>query len=239
MAANILTRFCINEAATLKALAHTDPDILRVVAEHASGQVPSLDSDALAQAIAHDAGLDVDVTSPVLEALWPLAMVQRRLDMDTDTFIGELEKCLETEARVKWSKDDITGWGVLKPHIVNLLSGESSIASSAKAVELLMEQPLFLCRSRIVTDMRPIFNEEANQLKGMLPFHTLILRCHEGSTTNKQIHVALDASDLANLRKQVSRAEEKERYMRKSLSAAGFMTVDTSMEEEIEGGTDG
>jgi hypothetical protein len=238
MTDDLLTSFCINESANLKTLAHATPDVLEAIAECALRQVPSLSSGVLAEAIARDAGLDVGSVGVVVDALWPLSMVQRRLDMDTETFIHDLEECLRTESRVGWSSEDAKVWDTVRPYISRLLSEESPVSTSAKAVDLLLEQPLVLSRARIVTDVRPIFNEEASELKGMLSFHTLILRCYEGSAPIKQIHVVLDASDLSNLYEQVVKAQHKERFMQSSLSAAGFVTVDTGMEEESEGDTD-
>lgn len=170
---------------------------------------PTLDVETLLGSVAERTGLESSVVAPVVFLLWRLAIVQRRLELSTEPFLRVLSASLREMGGDRWSDQDAQLWAQRQEHILRLLAPEGPLASGAKAAELLLEQQLVFCRARTLTDIRPVFDDRAERIQGLLPFHTLALTCYEGGET-REIHIALDSTDVTELRHQLERGEERE-----------------------------
>ncbi len=154
-------------------------------------------------------------------------MVQRRLELNAEDFINSLAAGLGSLPDKDWDAGDRNGWANVSGQLRNLLASDTAVTSSVKANELLEDQQLLLCKSRVITDMRAVFDDSAQSMKGILPYHTIVLRCHEGSN-DRDIYVAVDLDDLILLRQQLERAEQKEKVLRSALQSAGLTLLETS-----------
>ena len=212
-----------------RVLVQTDPETLQRITEALAVQPPALNIDKLSPSISEASGIEQSVVDELLPLVWRWTMVQRRLDLNAADFVACLEVALDALSMDEWSANDRAGWAKVSSELRTLLSSDTAITSSAKAAELLLDQQLVLCSSRVITDMRTVFDDAAETIKGILPYHTLVLRCHQGSDI-KKIYIGLDLDDLVLLRKQIERAEQKEKLLRNSLENAGIAVIETSVE---------
>ena len=199
----------------------------------------SLTSSDLAESVSSSTGRGLTEVNPMVRTIRLLARVQRSLEANADTFVAELTANLAKLSDSQWPPECREKWRGIAPELVRVLSPGSAVYLSVKANDLLMEQALVLCSVRIVTDMRPVFDDEASEMEGVLPFHTLVLKCHESDRMDehKNIYVAIDAPDLRDLREQIDRAERKEQIMRKKLDSDGYNIVGFSTaSDETEAG---
>jgi hypothetical protein len=215
-----------------KQLVSTTPETLKTLTEALAKQPPSLDVDKLAMAVAKDANVEESVAQQLLQLVWRLTMVQRRLELSAEDFVNSLAAGLDTLPNDEWSAEDRAGWAKVIGPLEELLTSDTAATSSAKASELLFDQQLGLCSSRIITETRAVFDDSAQTIKGILLFHTLVLRCHEGSN-NRDIYIALDSNDLILLREQLERAERKEKVLQNTLQSAGLKVIDVSNDTDI------
>lgn len=98
----------------------------------------------------------------------------------------------------------------------------------ARAAGLLFENENSATDTRIITDIRPIFEQESPHVApaGAMVVHTLRI----GYVTNgedKSFFVALDADDIQELIEQLQRANSKTESLRSVLKAAQVDYVDT------------
>lgn len=217
-----------SEVPNLRALARADIEMLGRIEEALRGEKPSLGPGALAESVAKTCGPGLKEVRPIVSVLWRLAFVQRRLDLTTDSFLRVLSASLK-EMGTEWTADDARGWSEREDWIRRLLLADAPLGLGAKATELLTEQQVSFCRSRILTDVRPVFDENAQELKGLVPYHTLAVTFHEGSDT-REIHIAMDSEDLVALRGHIERAERKERIVRKHLATLDLPVIETGAE---------
>jgi hypothetical protein len=215
----------------LRAIAHTDILLLERLAEALPQEPPTVDPDPLARAVAARTGVDAAVVERVVPALWRLALVQRRFEVAPDDFLRTLSARLSELGPERWSANDAEAWAQRQNAISRMLVSDGPLATGAKAADLLMEQQLVFCTARILSDLRPVFNEAAEALQGFLPFHTLAVTYHEGGET-KTIYFAMDASDLKRLARQIDRAQRKERILRDDLQASGRRTIQTEPDKD-------
>jgi hypothetical protein len=112
--------------------------------------------------------------------------------------------------------------------LTTLLALDSFNIIGLKAKELQRQSERTFCESRILTDLRPVFGNEIGEAPtAMIVVHTLKIVSHETSG-HKDFYVALDAEDIASLKKTLERAEEKAQSLKAVLDKTGLRTIDLS-----------
>lgn len=92
----------------------------------------------------------------------------------------------------------------------------------AKALDLLAAQDHMLTEVRVITDVRPVFEDDPEQPpSGALLIHTLKLDYFSGAESYS-FYVTMDDEDLEALIQQAQRAQKKANGMRSLLSSAGL-----------------
>jgi len=215
----------------LRALAHASVDVLEKLADALALEKPSLEPGALARAVAERSRLDPSAVEEVVLPLWRLALVQRRFELGADELLKEIGSGLREIGAERWTEDDAKAWSGREELIKRILAPDGTMASAAKARELLFAQQFFFCDARILTDVRPMFDERAEDLRAFVPFHTLALTYHEGEEV-KTIHIAMDLAGLLRLAEVVKRAQQKESLLRTDLEKSGISVVRREVEPD-------
>jgi hypothetical protein len=116
------------------------------------------------------------------------------------------------------SDNDVAGIEEIRRGFENLaqLATVNSIAQTAKAIELAYDSDNLLQRTRILTDVRPLFSDDAKSIDGAVVAHTLRLR-YDSAGVDHEISVALDSSDLHKLIEDCQRALDKEKTAQEQL----------------------
>jgi hypothetical protein len=102
---------------------------------------------------------------------------------------------------------DAAAWAEVEP-TVKCLVEEKSVRLAATAIELAYDYTNLVRRTKILTDIRPLFNEQADQIEGAVVSYTL--RLHYNSADGEhEISIALDEADIRTLIAQCERAIKK------------------------------
>jgi hypothetical protein len=219
-----------SELSKLKVFTQLSKEELQSFAEALECEQPSVDGDSLANAISDKTKMALEIITSIISLLWSLAILQRRLGVSADSFTQILIDSLGDTEDSNWTSENTKQVVERKEWLTRFFTPDSLITFSAKAGELLVEQYNVFCRVRIITDIRPIFSEDANELQGFVPFHVLALKYHEEDET-KTSYFALDYKDLATLKQQIDRAEKKEGLLRKRMGEKGFLLITTGAED--------
>jgi hypothetical protein len=103
------------------------------------------------------------------------------------------------------------------------------IQKFAKALDLRNTYERILLKSRIVSDVRPVFDdEEIGDVDAAMVNHSLQLKLRVGDDES-DLHIAVDVDDLTSLQKQIERALEKESAARRFIEK-GEATVLEALE---------
>jgi hypothetical protein len=111
--------------------------------------------------------------------------------------------------------------------LVNLLTSSKSLYIAAKAVRIITEHEHLFLESRILTDVRFIFNEVENEPSESVIIHNLKLT-YRKNDEKKDLFVALDNSDLAKLSQQIARAIQKTEAIENVLEKAEILNLKIS-----------
>jgi hypothetical protein len=109
--------------------------------------------------------------------------------------------------------------------LAGLLAADSFNILSVKAKELQLQAERLFCEARVLTDIRPVFGDKPGDAPtAMVIIHTLKIVFHE-ALTHEEFYVALDAEDIASLKRTLERAEEKARSLKALLDTNGLRSI--------------
>jgi len=116
---------------------------------------------------------------------------------------------------------------VLKDRLASLLSLDESFGLMVKALNISSEYENSYCRSRILTDIRPVFSGSPDSISGAVVVHNLQLGFHDGASgDHKEIYLALNDADLFKLKETIERAEKKSLSIKLFLNNSRVTCVD-------------
>lgn len=97
---------------------------------------------------------------------------------------------------------------ILRDRLTKLFKLEDSLGLTAKALDLSTDAQHLFYTAKILTDVRPVFNEEGTAIEAAVIIHNLAL--HYGdSQDHKDFYITLDSNDVEMLRDVLDRADEK------------------------------
>jgi len=113
-------------------------------------------------------------------------------------------------------------WDKFKKNLLEILSQDNAITITAKAKIISNDYEKVLCNSKIYTDIRPIFTSDLEKDKPIASIlHTIKIVYHKNAE-HKELSIVLDSNNLQNLKKQIQRAENKEKNLINILQDSGF-----------------
>ncbi|OZE29085.1 hypothetical protein CH278_19665 [Rhodococcus sp. 05-2254-5] len=95
------------------------------------------------------------------------------------------------------------------------------VIRSAKAVDLDSSYERLLGRTRIFTDIRPMFEDDAREQVSLASINHTLEIVYQSNGQDFDHFVTLDAGDLRKLRSQIDRALEKDENAQRFIAAAG------------------
>ena len=101
-------------------------------------------------------------------------------------------------------------WSTFTERLTRLLVPRTAAWLTAKANSVLDETSRYLCESRVLTDLRPVFDRDAAQgPMGLAIVHTMKLTLHGGPQDPEEIFFTVDSADLDMLGETIARARDK------------------------------
>lgn len=100
-----------------------------------------------------------------------------------------------------------------------------NLAMSSKAASVYFENERNLGSARVITDIRPVFDQITDEIGGALVLHTLKIEyLKEGEP--REFFVALDDVDLDDLLEKLNRAKRKSSEAKKLLKSTGLSYIE-------------
>jgi hypothetical protein len=165
---------------------------------------------------------DVDVARTLIEQIITINQFSSHVGMNVEDFIDsqirEFSKTLDLE-------------GSLADQLSLSLSRLEKLASlqvfqlASKAIELTYDRDNLLQRTRIMTDVRPLFTKDGVEIEGAVVAHTLRIS-FDSAGSDCEMSLALDDTDLRQLISDCERALIKAETAREKLcEAANIPTI--------------
>lgn len=125
-----------------------------------------------------------------------------KMDLDAAELLDAISK--DFNLRSEWSDAEVANLEKIWPVFQELLLLKAVRLVTA-TLDLSYEYANLHRSARIITDIRPIYDEPAEQIEGAVVSHTLRLR-YDSSEGEHELSIALDTSDIRDLSKQCDRA---------------------------------
>jgi hypothetical protein len=172
---------------------------------------------------------DADRMNVIAPELISLYTLKRGRGLTTEQLVEGLRFAISSE-RSEWSPEDISKWQEMEPRLRHLLS-LGSVATIVKALDLSFDYYSLLQNSKIITDIRPVFNEAGSEILGALVSFTL--RLHLDSISgSSSMSIALDQADVKKLLEACERALKKAKTAQAFMRTGGINQTFISGEEE-------
>jgi len=218
-----------SQLADLKAICELGPEVLGAVVD----RINSLEPVPLAPSELQEAILEVikgneEAVNSTLRQALSLASLQRRRKLDPETILDGIWKGLQS-ASVPWDGTALAKWEALEPTFQQLISSKN-VEVAAKALDLSYDYANLLQTTRIVTDVRPVFDNEVTKIEGAVVSFTLRLT-YDNAEGSHNLSIAMNQADINTLREQCDRALKKGALARQTISALPFSVTISGSED--------
>ncbi|MDZ4818678.1 MAG: hypothetical protein SGJ20_06870 [Planctomycetota bacterium] len=196
----------------LQVIRDLDADVLRNAAESLSelSPPPLKPSELFAAVKASLAGDDDRAAHSIMRQCLSFNGLMRQVGVTLDAVISGIGAAVERESR--WNGDEIAKWKTLEPHFRALVMVEAFRIVST-SIELSYDYANLYQRGKILTDIRPLFTEDADAVRGAVISFTLRLR-YDSVDGDHGLSIAMDEDDIRDLASQCERALKKARTAR-------------------------
>ena len=187
---------------------------------------PNLSITNLASALSAHSPFSEEQADVVIEMLTSMLSATQAAT-SVDDFVSRL--CADLSSGSDATLQPKNGnWRSFESFLKNLLTCNDVLRLAAKTREVRAEHEHVYCHSRILTDIRPIFQDDVHQSpEAATLIHMLKIMYHDADS-HKECFFALDDQDLRQLRDQVDRAINKEKTLQKLLANMKIANLDPS-----------
>lgn len=181
----------------------------------------SVDQAQLAALLRDAAGLDADDALGVVRAAVELSIARHTIGMSADDSARRVAEWLDLDPEDEFCERFV--------HRTARVIVCSSVHLLGKAASIGYQHERLFVDAQILTDLRPVFEEEISDDHGPLGAvlsHVLRLHIIGQSGAHEDVYVALDEGDIKILREALDRAERKSELLRGRLRDLSLTMID-------------
>ena len=203
----------------LAAIRDAGPEKLQVAID----RIESLDHPMLAAAELREQLHDVfppDRLADVTSQLMGLCQLTRDQRVTSSEIVEGITIGLRRmPAHAVWEEKEFERWSAVRESLARLLS-LPNLVTIPQALRLTFDHANVLTQARVITDVRPVFDEDGGRVLGAVISQTLRVHYQSGSEA-RSISLAMDQDDVESLRRACERALRKARVARDMVQQTG------------------
>jgi len=186
------------------------------------------DIEDLVSAISIRLKLESGLVEDILLAVSSLYSVKDRYDLKPKAITQSVHELLKVNKKIKYKPE--TG-KKFEDRLEKLIDSEQ-LYVSYKIYILYIDHKNLYISSKILTDIRPVFTKPNINPKASIVANTLHIHYRTGDQDipHKDFVIALDTKDLQDLKRAITRAEQKNETLKRMIKSAGMKYVDPSEE---------
>jgi hypothetical protein len=199
----------------LKAILDLGPEVVGRVVHRIEQLEPAPLAPAELQTAIREVVENQSAADSILKQALSLASLQRRRKLDAGEVIAGIRHGLRTTAS-PWDSAMLERWGAIEPSFRALISS-SKVQTTAKALDLSYDYANLLQTTRIVTDIRPVFDNDVTRIDGAVISFTLRLN-YDNVEGSHSLSIAMNQADVESLRQQCEKALKKSALARDTIA---------------------
>lgn len=162
-------------------------------------------------------GQNSDALKPVIETVVGLCATAEKYNLKK--VLANVKDSIEQSEAFR--DFDLPKKELLLERLKNLIGEGSGAKQFLKANRVVQSHHQVFSECQILTDIRPIFNENGDEAIGATIVHSLKIDFRKGEN-HHSFYVALDDTDLKTLQRQISRANIKSKTLQTILTKSGI-----------------
>ncbi len=205
----------------LAVIRDTSPELLTAIADRFLVATPRpMRPKDLHREITQVLGDNPKVAGQIMRPLLALQAIVRQRNLKVEEVVEAVRHGLET-SEPRWEAEQLNKWKSAEPSFKQLLLSPV-VRLVSTTLDLMYEYANLLQNTRIVTDIRPVFSEDADHIEGSVVSHTLRLR-YDSTEGDHSISIAIDEDDIRELERQCKRALIKAQTARVLMEQKGMV----------------
>jgi hypothetical protein len=205
------------------------PEVLSNLAARLQAANPLRADELLGEIKAALGAEQTGVADRIMRPLLGLQSMIRHKRIGPEEAVKAVREALQS-ADPKWTDAELRRWDALEQDFQALISSPA-VRRVSVTLELTYEYENLLQSARIVTDIRPMFNEDVSAIEGAVISHTLRVR-YDSAEGDHSLSLAMDQNDIKDLQRQCERA------LQKATAAQRLMTENAKVKTVISGAGD-
>ncbi|MBI1916895.1 MAG: hypothetical protein HYS12_19480 [Planctomycetes bacterium] len=205
--------------------AHTDR-LPRIVAAASELPVGSGFSH-IAKHVAEQLGLAREEVDRILGTLQNIYRTQLRMHLDGGQLIKAFTERIEEFSKEQENQEILQTWNAASGVILEAaksIGADHPLNVARKAERLFFSHQHLLSEARVITDLRPVFDQAGEKVLRLMVTHTLLIDFYDG-VTGRRLEIGLDQADLGDLRRACERAEVKAVALKDALKDEAWPTT--------------
>ncbi len=187
---------------------------------NAAGEVtPGTGADTTIEHVTEKVKMAEADAARILYTVHNILRTQMRIRIDVPQFLEAATRELEDKATDKEGKDNLKLWKEAAESlrsVLGKLGPDHPFAVTRKAERLARAHENMLFESKVMTDLRPVFNAAGDKILHSVIAHSLLIDYFDGGNICR-MEIGLDAEHLVQLRAACERAERKAITIRDTL----------------------
>ncbi len=171
-------------------------------------------------------GLSPEDARRIIRALLNLHSVMVHTELEAKALVEAFTSTLDVKATESWKSDNLEPWKSATDAIVEVLSDigpDSTLAIAGKARSVEHSHQNRFTGATIYTAIRPVFSSDGSDIHRMIVLNEIVLTYITGDGS-QSLQLAMDASDVVELKKQCERAQVKSASVKKMLNDCNWKT---------------
>jgi hypothetical protein len=175
----------------------------------------------LSKQLNSELGIELEKAKSIVRAITSLLSVVAKRNLQPKEFIDEIVDTYYTQTK-ELRQDNES----VKKQLAELISISQNYQLTIKARNLAFEREKIIESFRIITDVRPVFdNSEVKEIRGSIIIHNLKIDYTEDGFTHSAMF-ALDENDLKEFNRLILRTQQKESLLKLSLDKSKLNVIE-------------
>jgi hypothetical protein len=209
----------------ISSLAHLSAEDFKTFLKALERAKPAAGPDLFWKHVAeHAPKIDTSTIKMIVSELFSMNYAIENSNISPEDFAKAISDALFSEQSEDFQINE-TDRDILRDRLTKLFELKDSLRLTAKALDILTDAQHLFYTAKILTDIRPVFNEEGTAIEAAVIIHNLLI--HYGDAgDHKNFFVTLDTSDVKLLREVLDRADEKAKVLQPLLQRSEISYLD-------------
>ncbi|MEC4991247.1 MAG: hypothetical protein SAJ37_21135 [Oscillatoria sp. PMC 1068.18] len=211
--------------AGIRQLIILDNEIISQILNALTDSIPCLNISQIAESVALKSGYGEIVNiEEILKTIIALYSLRNTYEISIQELVHDVIEAISiTKELDELSLDE---QNKLQERLSSFLQIDHIFGVMSKAIGVMTEQSNLFLHSRILTDIRPVFNVDSeSEIVGVVVIHNLKIE-YRHEDKKKEFFVALDRNDIRELQNQLERAINKTESMKFIFEKAEIRNLD-------------